>query len=81
MEEQHAVQESAKRCAEERLTPRYPQREKHGCFDWGLVGEMATPGFIGVGLDEGFGGVGQMILFARAGRRKSRACNSTSIEV
>lgn len=57
-EEQKAVQETAKRFANERLAPVYADREADGFMDRGLIAELGSMGFIGPELPEEFGGHG-----------------------
>ncbi|NMJ40146.1 cyclohexanecarboxyl-CoA dehydrogenase [Roseomonas sp. JC162] len=57
-EEQHALQEAARRFARERIAPGYMAREKTGRVDRGLVREMGALGLIGADLPEEHGGLG-----------------------
>lgn len=53
-----AMRETARRFAEERLVPRYRQREAEGRIEPELIEEMGSLGLIGADLPEPLGGLG-----------------------
>lgn len=57
-EEQIAMRDTARRFAEERLAPRYRQREAEARIEPELIEEMGSLGLIGVDLPEPLGGLG-----------------------
>ncbi len=57
-EEQYAIQDTAKRFAQEHLLPFYQQREKEGAVHRPTVKMMGELGLIGAELPEEFGGLG-----------------------
>ena len=56
-EEQLAMRDMARRFAEERLAPRYREREAEACIEPELIEEMGALGLIGVDLPEPLGGL------------------------
>lgn len=56
---QHALQEMAKRFTRDKIIPGYMQREKTGHLDRGLVQEMGELGLLGPDLPEEYGGLGE----------------------
>lgn len=57
-DEQLAIRDTARRFAEERLAPRYRQREEEARFEPELLREMGALGLIGADLPEELGGLG-----------------------
>ncbi len=57
-EEQQAIQETARRFAQEKIAPDFQEREKTGVIDRSLVKEMAALGLVASDLPEDFGGLG-----------------------
>ncbi len=57
-EEQLAIQESARRFAEDKLLPEYQNNDKKHCFDKVMLKEMGELGLIGSELSERYGGLG-----------------------
>ena len=57
-DEQLAMRAMARRFAEERLAPRYRQREIEARIEPELLEEMGSLGLIGVDLPESLGGLG-----------------------
>lgn len=56
-DEQQAMRDTARRFAEEKLAPRYRQRELEGGFEPGLLEEMGSLGLIAPDLPEELGGL------------------------
>lgn len=57
-DEQHAMQDMARRFAQEKLQPKYQEGDRTGSLDRGLIKEMGALGLIGVELPEEYGGLG-----------------------
>jgi len=57
-EEQLAIQQSARRFAEEKLAPEYQNNDKRHTFDRQMLKEMGSLGLIGAELSETYGGLG-----------------------
>ncbi len=57
-EEQQAIQETARRFAQEKIAPDFQKREETGVIERSLVKEMAALGLVASDLPEDFGGLG-----------------------